>query len=179
MSQSPEIITSKEDRQSFVDKFDTFLFDCDGVLWEGSSPIEGAIDSIKHLLSKNKKLIFITNNSSKSRKQYSSKFADLGFPPVDPKNITTSGSSAAFFAAKLAKEKHADSGKNVVFYIGMEALGAELSAVGLDCICASELELPKTLVDWKNFTKDPRVWFDAIDRYHFECSFVLYTYQLR
>ena len=162
MSSPLKIIASKEDQQSLLDKFDTFLFDCDGVLWEGTDAIYGSTDAIKHLLSLNKQLIFVTNNSSKSRKQYASKFVQLGFPPVDPKNITTSGSSAAFHAAKLMGKNHWNDGKSVVFYIGLEALGEELNAVGLQCIWASQLELPKTLTDWKNFSKDSRVRFNVV-----------------
>ena len=33
----------------FIDKFDVFLFDCDGVLWEGTRPIPGAIEVLHYL----------------------------------------------------------------------------------------------------------------------------------
>lgn len=36
----------------FIDKFDTFLFDCDGVLWSGDHIFEGVPEVISLLRSK-------------------------------------------------------------------------------------------------------------------------------
>ncbi|KNC74310.1 hypothetical protein SARC_13137, partial [Sphaeroforma arctica JP610] len=36
----------------FLDDFDAFVFDCDGVLWKGSHVIPGAVDTIAHLIEK-------------------------------------------------------------------------------------------------------------------------------
>jgi len=37
-------LTSKEDYQKLLDTYDTWLFDCDGVLWRGDHLIEGVIE---------------------------------------------------------------------------------------------------------------------------------------
>lgn len=42
-------LSSKEDYESLIDKYDTWLFDCDGVLWQGSRLIDGALE-VLHLL---------------------------------------------------------------------------------------------------------------------------------
>ena len=46
-------VTSK-DAECLLHKFETFLFDCDGVLWDSSKPKHGAhsgaVDAIKHLM---------------------------------------------------------------------------------------------------------------------------------
>lgn len=39
----------KESFKTLVEQHDTFLFDCDGVIWRGSKPIEGSIEFLKIL----------------------------------------------------------------------------------------------------------------------------------
>ena len=86
---------------SFVDSIDTFLFDCDGVLWSGSSLIPGALDTLQmlhdkvtrwidlategsscnlvaELLLQGKKIFYVTNNSTLSRVDYVNKMKKLG-----------------------------------------------------------------------------------------------------
>lgn len=63
---------------AFVDKFDTFLFDCDGVIWQGNNLIPGVHSVLETLKRLGKRILFVTNNSSKSRASYLEKFASLG-----------------------------------------------------------------------------------------------------
>jgi len=53
-----------------IPDFDTFIFDCDGILWSGSSPILDGIAVLSKLVKAGKKVFFLTNNSAKSREQY-------------------------------------------------------------------------------------------------------------
>ncbi|CAN0890887.1 Phosphoglycolate phosphatase 2 [Linum grandiflorum] len=64
--------------QSLVDSVEAFLFDCDGVIWKGEKLIDGVSQTLDLLRSKGKKLVFVTNNSTKSRRQYAAKFHSLG-----------------------------------------------------------------------------------------------------
>lgn len=80
---------------SLIDKYDTFLFDCDGVLWLSEDAIDGATEVIKHLLDKGKKVLFVTNNSSKSRGAYLEKFVTLGFGDIHIESIWPTCYSAA------------------------------------------------------------------------------------
>jgi len=45
-------LTSREALTSIVDPFDTFLFDCDGVLYNGDMAIDGAVEVTDMLRSK-------------------------------------------------------------------------------------------------------------------------------
>ena len=45
-------LNSPEDYQELVDKYDTWLFDCDGVLWRGATLIEGVKEFLEFLRSK-------------------------------------------------------------------------------------------------------------------------------
>ena len=42
-------LNSREDYAGLLDKYDTWLFDCDGVLWQGDKLIDGATDVLKLL----------------------------------------------------------------------------------------------------------------------------------
>ena len=45
-------LSVKQDYESLLDKYDTWLFDCDGVLWEGDRLIDGAIEVLQLLREK-------------------------------------------------------------------------------------------------------------------------------
>lgn len=64
--------------QALLDSTDMFIFDCDGVIWKGEIAISGARECILKLRSLGKRIYFVTNNSSKSRKTFISKFSKLG-----------------------------------------------------------------------------------------------------
>ena len=49
-----------------------------GVIWKGDKLIDGVSETLDWLRSKGKKLVFVTNNSLKSRTQYAKKFHSLG-----------------------------------------------------------------------------------------------------
>ena len=53
---------------SLIDSVDVFIFDCDGVIWKGDSLIEGVPAILDKLRAAGKKIFFVTNNSTKSRK---------------------------------------------------------------------------------------------------------------
>lgn len=49
-----------------------------GVIWKGDELIDGVPQTLDMLRAKGKKLVFVTNNSWKSRSQYADKFRSLG-----------------------------------------------------------------------------------------------------
>jgi 4-nitrophenyl phosphatase len=73
----PKKLSSTEEYSDLIAKYDTFLFDCDGVLWSGDEIIPGAVKVLEKLRSKGKQVIFVTNNASKSRKAIKVKFDKL------------------------------------------------------------------------------------------------------
>ena len=70
---------SSQDQKSFFNSFDTVLTDCDGVLWSGNTPIPGSVEMIHKFREMGKKVIYVTNNATRSRKEYVTKMEDLGF----------------------------------------------------------------------------------------------------
>ena len=109
-----------------LDNVDIFIFDCDGVIWRGDSIIPGIPQVIENLKKSGKKLFFVTNNSTKSRAGYQSKFTSLGLN-VQPEEIFSSSFAAA---AYLEQTKFKDTGKKV-YIIGEKGISEELDLVGV------------------------------------------------
>eukprot|EP00611_Tribonema_gayanum_P027658 TRINITY_DN6908_c0_g1_i1.p1 TRINITY_DN6908_c0_g1~~TRINITY_DN6908_c0_g1_i1.p1 ORF type:complete len:359 (-),score=122.68 TRINITY_DN6908_c0_g1_i1:477-1553(-) len=109
-----------------LDKTDVFIFDCDGVIWKGDSVIPGIPGILDQLRAAGKRLFFVTNNSTKSRKGYKKKFDELGLD-VQPEEIFSSSFAAA---AYLEQTKFKDTGKKV-YIIGEVGIQEELDLIGV------------------------------------------------
>lgn len=60
MEETKEIQFS--DFAQLAERYDYFLFDCDGVLWVGSKPVEHSFAALDYLIkARNKKVFLITN----------------------------------------------------------------------------------------------------------------------
>lgn len=79
----PQTLSKEQEYKTLLDSYDTWLFDCDGVLWSGDDVIEGAKEMIEWLEAQGKQVVYVTNNASKSRKAYKGKFDKLGFPATE------------------------------------------------------------------------------------------------
>ncbi|KAF4554105.1 4-nitrophenylphosphatase-like protein [Elsinoe fawcettii] len=109
---------------AFLERFDVFLFDCDGVLWSGDHLFPGTAETIAMLREKGKQLVFVTNNSTKSRADYKKKFDNLGIPAkVD--EVFGSSYSAAIYISRILKLQ---APKNKVFVLGEAGIEAELES---------------------------------------------------
>ena len=122
MSSSPEKVLGAD---KIFDKTDCFIFDCDGVIWRGDSVIDGVPAVLDKLRALGKKIFFVTNNSTKSRKGYLKKFTGLGLD-VQPEEIF----SSSFAAAAYLEQNPLDDGKKV-YIIGQEGIGEELDLLNI------------------------------------------------
>lgn len=61
-----------------MDQFAGYIFDLDGTIYLGDQVIEGAPDTIRHLQSLNRKLLFLTNKTIESREYYVQKLRRFG-----------------------------------------------------------------------------------------------------
>ncbi|MFX0091398.1 MAG: HAD-IIA family hydrolase [Candidatus Hodarchaeota archaeon] len=108
---------------SNLERKNLFLFDCDGVLWRGETPIPTAQKILAQLRTLGKKIGYITNNSSKSREKYKSRLEEIGFQ-AELYEIMTSGFATAHYL-----RNHTSFRK--VFLIGEKGFEDELIAQGI------------------------------------------------
>ena len=66
-----------------------FICDMDGVIYHGSKLLPGAKAFVNWLKKENKEFLFLTNNSSKTRKELQIKLKELGID-VEEKHFYTS-----------------------------------------------------------------------------------------
>lgn len=97
-----------------------------GVVWQGDTLLPGVRESIQLLRQMGKRLVFVTNNSNKSRAQYVHKFEQFGIL-VEKEEVF----SAAFAAAAYLKTQALE-GK--VFVVGGQGIVDELNQmyIGVD-----------------------------------------------
>ncbi|KAG6832870.1 hypothetical protein H0H87_012803 [Tephrocybe sp. NHM501043] len=146
-------LSSEQDYATLLDKYDTWMFDCDGVLWHGDRLIDGAVDVLELLRRKNKKVLFVTNNATKSRKSYKGKFDHLGVQAhVD--EIYGSAYAAAVYLSTVVKIPKTQK----VYVIGMGGLEEELHEEGITTLGGTDAA-DNTLAPFSlaNFTLDPDV----------------------
>ena len=69
---------SPAELKSFLASFDTVLCDCDGVVYRGGKALPGSPDMLAKFKDLGKKVIYVTNNSNRTRQGYVEKFASIG-----------------------------------------------------------------------------------------------------
>jgi HAD superfamily hydrolase (TIGR01450 family) len=75
---------------SLADRYDAFLLDLDGVVWRGEQVIPGADDAVARLRELGRRVVFVTNNSSRAPRDYAIKLARMKIP-TPPDDVVTSG----------------------------------------------------------------------------------------
>ncbi|KAM6951629.1 glycerol-3-phosphate phosphatase-like [Aplochiton taeniatus] len=136
--------------KQLLDSVDTVLFDCDGVIWRGNQAVPGAADVIDLLKKNGKRVFFVTNNSSKTRKMYAEKMKTMGFDAKEDEVFGTAYCTAMYLKTVLKLE-----GK--VYLIGNNAMKEELENVGIQHTGTGPDLIFGTPSDWANVPLDPEV----------------------
>ncbi|KAL9388979.1 hypothetical protein Peur_017584 [Populus x canadensis] len=115
-----------------IDSVETFIFDCDGVIWKGDKLIDGVPQTLDMLRSRGKRLVFVTNNSTKSRKQYGKKFETLGLDVSEEEIFASSFAAAAYLKSiDFPKDKK-------VYVVGEDGILKELELAGFQYLGGPE-----------------------------------------
>ncbi|KAM9411143.1 glycerol-3-phosphate phosphatase isoform 1-T1 [Salvelinus alpinus] len=136
--------------KQMLDSVDSVLFDCDGVIWRGDQAIPGAPDVINLLKKNGKKVFFVTNNSTKTRKMYADKLALMGFNATEDEVFGTAYCSAMYL-------KHVSRLQGKVYLIGSNAMRQELEKVGIQQTGVGPDLISGVQIDWANVPLDPEV----------------------
>jgi len=109
---------------TFLEGIECWLLDMDGTLYLGEELIPGARDFIHKLRDREKKFLFLTNNSSKGVMDYVNKLHQLGFGFVGEEHVFTSGKATILYLHKNFAGKE-------VYLLGTPALESEFSIEGI------------------------------------------------
>ncbi|KAG2191922.1 hypothetical protein INT46_011649 [Mucor plumbeus] len=121
-----DYLKTKAERDAFIDQYDNFLFDCDGVLWEGTHMFDGVPEAMELLRSKGKRVFFVTNNSTKSRESFLQKFKGFNVKATKEEVFSSAFATASYLkhVLKFPEDKK-------VYVIGMAGIKDELAAEGI------------------------------------------------
>ncbi len=128
-------------QRELLDGTQVFLLDLDGTVYLGDAPIGGMRETLSALRAMGKKLVFLTNNSSKTAAQYRAKLEGMGLSEADDLVYTSAMATVEELKA------HYPGGR--VYLVATAALCAEFEAAGivLDeedpdvCVLAYDVEL--------------------------------------
>jgi 4-nitrophenyl phosphatase len=109
--------------QSKFQQFSGFLFDCDGVLWQGSKLLPGTKQLLEFLKISNKEVGFVSNNSTLSIESYIKKFLKFNLSVQANQIITSTQATIHYLNSLKSKIKE-------VYVIGEAGLINSLSSEG-------------------------------------------------
>ena len=142
-----------------------FLFDIDGTLAVGDTLLPGARELLAHIAAIGGRSLYITNNSTKSRRDYVKKFARWALE-TQPEDFVT----ASYAACLHLREAYGDA---LLFALGTASFAEELRAFGLNVTTRAERGVRAVIVGYDSeltydkvvdacrLLSDPSVAFEA------------------
>lgn len=148
-------VCTKKQVEKLLEKYNTFLFDCDGVIWIGNQILPHVRETIKMLQDKGKKPIFVSNNSTKARNEYITKLESLGIDGIDISQIINSAYSTAIYVHDVLKLPI----NKKIHVLGKEGLCNELRLFGYEVVNYDQLVKNGAEITMDNITTfvDPDV----------------------
>lgn len=105
--------------------YDVILFDLDGVLYRGDEPVAYAREAMATLRDLEMRVVFLTNNSSRTPEQVAAKLEGLGMP-ARPSEVVTSALATADLLAKR--------GGGSAYAIGGDGVTRALADAGIEVV---------------------------------------------
>lgn len=106
-----------------INKTKYFLLDMDGTVYVDDAPIGDVKNTLQYLRARGKKIVYLTNNSSRSKLRYEDKLKALGLYSIEDVIYTSGMATAAFVAENYRGKK--------VCLLGTDALAEEFSSAGI------------------------------------------------
>ena len=127
-------------------KFKGVFFDCDGVIWEESQLLPGALETINYLIETNLSFGFLSNNSTKSIKEYTKKFKSLGLN-VEEYQVVSSVQVTINYLKNLTDRN------KTLYVIGESGLSQSLKDAGFIVVEGTTNDIDAVIVGMdRNFT---------------------------
>mmetsp|Transcript_27065 Transcript_27065/g.46005 ORF Transcript_27065/g.46005 Transcript_27065/m.46005 type:complete len:393 (+) Transcript_27065:94-1272(+) len=134
-SKRPLLIATNDDFNSYIhnNSIENFLFDCDGVLYRGTDAMPCASQTIQQLISRGKKVFFVTNNAASTRMELKTKLEKvLNCRGILKEDMMIGSAYVAGQYLKSCKLTKDSDNKTRVHVIGTAGLCSELQSAGFD-----------------------------------------------
>lgn len=103
----------------------TFIFDLDGTIYRDDAPLPGARETVAKLRARGHRVLFGTNNATRTRADYVTKLEAMGFG-VEPDGIGASAYTTGLYLRDLPNPPRS------LLLLGAPALAQEIAAAGLE-----------------------------------------------
>jgi glycerol 3-phosphatase-2 len=123
----PDLAPPEPAGPQLVDAYDLVILDLDGVVYVGEEPIPGAVKAIERLRREGPRVVFATNNASRSADQVAALLTRLGVEATATDVLTSAAVAADALAERLSAEAP-------VLVLGSDALANEVRRVGLTVV---------------------------------------------
>jgi HAD superfamily hydrolase (TIGR01457 family) len=95
-------------------RYDVLLFDLDGVLFRGDEPVANAPETVGTLREMDARIVFLTNNSSRTPEQVAAKLTRLGIAAEPEEVVTSALATADLLAERRVESAYAIGGEGVI-----------------------------------------------------------------
>ncbi len=106
-----------------VSTLEAFIFDLDGVIWRGDTPIEGVVEAISRLQNAGKRCLYCTNNASSTPADYVEKLATMKITAQEDDVMTSAWATALYLSSQFT-------GQFSAYVVGEEGLVSMLRKTG-------------------------------------------------
>lgn len=113
-------------------RYDVLLMDMDGVIYLNREPIPEAADFVSAARGMGKGIVFLTNNSKYTRREYREKLAAMGISAREEDILTSAGATSQYLL-----ENHDLEGRSA-YLIGGRGLHEEMERTGLRLLAGEE-----------------------------------------
>ncbi|WP_327152361.1 HAD-IIA family hydrolase [Nocardia sp. NBC_01329] len=103
------------------DRYEALLLDLDGTLYRGPAVIDGAPEA---LAGGTQRLVYVTNNASRSATTVAAHLAELGYPAAEADVVTSAQAASRLLAERVVPGSE-------VLVVGSDDLAAEVESAGL------------------------------------------------
>jgi HAD superfamily hydrolase (TIGR01457 family) len=122
-------------------RYDALLVDLDGVVYRGDAPVPGAADALRGARELGTRVLFITNNSSRTPDQVADKLAGVGVE-ASPGDVLTSGVATADLLRREGVPAR------TAFVIGERGIREALEGAGLSILDGEPDRADLVVVGW-------------------------------
>jgi len=130
-----------------AERYACILLDLDGTLYLGEEPLPHAADAVARLRDMGRSVVFMTNNSAKTRADVADKLRGLGFAAGVEEVVTSASVTASMLADRGTRSAFVVGGRGIreaLVEVGIDVLtgeprGADCVVIGLD----TEVDYPK------------------------------------
>lgn len=138
-------------------EFDAYIFDLDGTVYLSDTLLPTSRDTIAELRDRGKRVLFLSNNPTRSRQEYAEKLTSLGIPTTHRDIINSSWVMTRYLQREAPAAR--------VFVVGEESLCRELVQGGIRLSEeADEIDVVVASFDRSFSYRKLQIAFDAVRR---------------